>query len=104
MSATSRGRCPTSARAVSAYEPIRLQPAGARGVSRTDASRPVLETGRYEEATLDLGRRPRGAASRALRRDFRNGPEMMFPMALALPLALLPIVSLMATLRWMAVS
>ena len=29
---------------------------------------------------------------------------MMFPMALALPLALLPIVSLMATLRWMAVS
>jgi hypothetical protein len=29
---------------------------------------------------------------------------MMFPMALALPLALLPIVSLIATLRWMAVS
>ena len=29
---------------------------------------------------------------------------MMFPVALALPLALLPIVSLMATLRWMAVS
>ena len=29
---------------------------------------------------------------------------MMFPMALALPLALLPIVSLLATLRWMAVS
>jgi hypothetical protein len=29
---------------------------------------------------------------------------MMFPMALAVPLALLPIVSLMATLRWMAVS
>ena len=29
---------------------------------------------------------------------------MTFPMALALPLALLPIVSLMATLRWMAVS
>jgi len=29
---------------------------------------------------------------------------MMFPMALALPLALLPIVGLMATLRWMAVS
>ena len=28
----------------------------------------------------------------------------MFPMAIALPLALLPIVSLMATLRWMAVS
>ena len=28
----------------------------------------------------------------------------MFPMALALPLALLPIVSLVATLRWMAVS
>ena len=28
----------------------------------------------------------------------------MFPMAVALPLALLPIVSLMATLRWMAVS
>jgi hypothetical protein len=28
----------------------------------------------------------------------------MVPMALALPLALLPIVSLMATLRWMAVS
>ena len=28
----------------------------------------------------------------------------MFPMALALPLALLPIVSLLATLRWMAVS
>jgi hypothetical protein len=28
----------------------------------------------------------------------------MFPMAFALPLALLPIVSLMATLRWMAVS
>jgi hypothetical protein len=28
----------------------------------------------------------------------------MFPMALAVPLALLPIVSLMATLRWMAVS
>jgi hypothetical protein len=28
----------------------------------------------------------------------------MFPIALALPLALLPIVSLMATLRWMAVS
>jgi hypothetical protein len=29
---------------------------------------------------------------------------MMFPMALALPLALLPTVSLVATLRWMAVS
>jgi hypothetical protein len=28
----------------------------------------------------------------------------MFPIAVALPLALLPIVSLMATLRWMAVS
>jgi hypothetical protein len=28
----------------------------------------------------------------------------MFPMAFALPLALLPIVSLVATLRWMAVS
>jgi hypothetical protein len=28
----------------------------------------------------------------------------MFPMAIALPLALLPIVSLLATLRWMAVS
>jgi hypothetical protein len=28
----------------------------------------------------------------------------MFPMAIALPLALLPIVSLVATLRWMAVS
>ena len=29
---------------------------------------------------------------------------MMFPVAVALPLALLPIVSLMATLRWMALS
>jgi hypothetical protein len=28
----------------------------------------------------------------------------MFPMAVALPLALLPIVSLIATLRWMALS
>jgi hypothetical protein len=28
----------------------------------------------------------------------------MFPLAIALPLALLPIVSLAATLRWMAVS
>lgn len=28
----------------------------------------------------------------------------MFPMAVALPLALLPIVSLIATLRWMAFS
>lgn len=28
----------------------------------------------------------------------------MFPLAVALPLALLPIVSLAATLRWMAVS
>jgi hypothetical protein len=28
----------------------------------------------------------------------------MFPLAFALPLALLPIMSLMATLRWMAVS
>jgi hypothetical protein len=28
----------------------------------------------------------------------------MFPMARAVPIALLPIVSLMATLRWMAVS
>jgi hypothetical protein len=28
----------------------------------------------------------------------------MFPTAVALPLALLPIVSLLATLRWMAVS
>jgi hypothetical protein len=28
----------------------------------------------------------------------------MFPVAIALPLALLPIVSLLATLRWMAVS
>jgi len=28
----------------------------------------------------------------------------MFPLAVALPLALLPMVSLMATLRWMAVS
>jgi hypothetical protein len=29
---------------------------------------------------------------------------MMFPMAIALPLAILPIVSLAATLRWMAIS
>jgi hypothetical protein len=28
----------------------------------------------------------------------------MFPMAVALPAALLPIVSLLATLRWMALS
>jgi hypothetical protein len=28
----------------------------------------------------------------------------MFPMAIALPLALLPFVSLLVTLRWMAVS
>jgi hypothetical protein len=28
----------------------------------------------------------------------------MFPMAVALPLAVLPIVSLVATLRWMALS
>ncbi len=28
----------------------------------------------------------------------------MFPVAIALPLAILPIVSLLATLRWMAVS
>jgi len=28
----------------------------------------------------------------------------MFPMAVALPLAFLPIVSLIATLRWMALS
>jgi hypothetical protein len=28
----------------------------------------------------------------------------MFPLALAFPLALLPFVSLLATLRWMAVS
>jgi hypothetical protein len=28
----------------------------------------------------------------------------MFPMAVALPLALLPIVSLIATLRWMALA
>ncbi|MDX6408638.1 MAG: hypothetical protein QOE13_1709 [Gaiellaceae bacterium] len=28
----------------------------------------------------------------------------MFPTAIALPLALLPIVSLLATLRWMALS
>ena len=28
----------------------------------------------------------------------------MFPLAVALPLALLPVVSLLVTLRWMAVS
>jgi hypothetical protein len=85
-------------------QPIRMQAAKARGVSRRDVTCPVLKTGRYEEATLDLRHRPRGVAPRALQRDFRDGGEVMFPMALALPLALLPIVSLMATLRWMAVS
>jgi hypothetical protein len=35
---------------------------------------------------------------------FGDRGEVMFPMAFAVPLALLPIVSLMATLRWMALS
>ena len=74
------------------------------GVSRRDAARPVEEGGRYEEATVDLRTRPRGAAPRALRRHVRDRSEVMFPLAIAVPLALLPIVSLSAALRWMALS
>jgi hypothetical protein len=83
---------------------IHKQAAQRRGANRTDGARPVLETARYEEATADHRTRPRGVAPRALRRDVWDRGRLMFPMAVALPLALLPIVSLAATLRWMAVS
>ena len=75
-----------------------------KGVNRTDVGRPVLETGRYEEADADHRAGPRSVAPRALRRDVRDGGRLMFPLAVAIPLSLLPIASLAATLRWMAVS
>src|SRR2546425_11672309 len=75
-----------------------------KGVNRTDVAAPLLETGRYEEADADHRTRPRSAAPRALRRDVRDRGRLMFPLAVAIPLSLLPIASLAATLRWMAVS
>jgi hypothetical protein len=84
--------------------PIHMQAAEDEGVSRTDAARPLLQSDAHEEATADYRARPRGVAPRALRRDVRNGGRLMFPIAVALPLAFLPIVSLVATLRWMALS
>jgi hypothetical protein len=83
---------------------IHRQTAGGRGVSRTDAAWPVRESGRYEEATVDLRTCPRSVAPRALRRALRHRSQVMFPLAVAVPLALLPIVSLSAALRWMALS
>jgi hypothetical protein len=83
---------------------IYRQTADERGVSRTDAAQPVEESGGYEEATVDHGTRPSRFAPRALRRHVRDRSRLMFPLAVAIPLAFLPIVSLSAALRWMAVS
>src|SRR5205814_7643283 len=72
------------------------------GAGRSDTEPLVNEDRRYEEATAHHRNRVRGATPGALRRGVRNGGRLMFPTAVALPLALLPIVSLLVTLRWMA--
>src|SRR5262245_17757100 len=71
---------------------------------RRDFDRPVVESAGHEEATAHNRDRPRGAPARPLRRDLRHGGRLMLSLAVALPLAVLPVVSLLGALGWMATS
>jgi hypothetical protein len=55
----------------------------------------------HEEATADHRARPRRVAPRALRHRVRDWRQVI-PLAVAVPLALLPFVSLAGALRWMS--
>jgi len=81
-----------------------MQAAKGNGVSRTDLLGAVRDSNAHEEASNDHRAHPRRTRSSAVRRGLRNRGEVMIPLVAALPLALLPIVSLVSTLRWMAVS
>src|SRR5437773_631132 len=83
---------------------IHRQPARHEGVSRTDLSPQLREGDGHEEATPDHWSCSSSLGPSALRRALRDEGRLMFPVAVALPLALLPIVSLLATFRWMALS
>ena len=82
--------------------PIHMQTATPRGAGRNDFSPRMTEHRCHEEATAHHWPRRRGVAPRALRRHFRD--RLMLPLAVAFPTALLPIVVLLATLRWMALA
>src|SRR5207302_11302976 len=81
---------------------FRRQAAPRSRENRNDLARPVTENHGHEEATVHRAH-PRGAAdSGRARRDHAVGRQLMLSLAVALPLAFLPIVSLVVTLRWMA--
>ncbi len=61
-----------------------------------------LGTALVGQATAHNRDRLGGAPARALRRDLGRGERLMLSMAVALPLAVLPFVSLLGTLGWMA--
>jgi hypothetical protein len=82
--------------------PIHMQAATPGGAGRNDFSARMTEHRCHEEATAHHWTRLRGVAARALRRHFRD--RLMLPLAVAFPVALLPIMVLVATLRWMAIS
>ena len=65
-------------------------------------SRPPRRDLPHEEATPHLRSRVCRVAARPLRRDVRNRGQVMLPLMLAVPLALLPFLTLLATLRRMA--
>src|SRR5919199_4240635 len=69
--------------------------------SRNDLARLVSENRRHEEATVHLSAGHRAPAPRGARGRHRDG-RLMLSTAVALPLALLPLVSLVGTLGWMA--
>jgi hypothetical protein len=83
---------------------IHRQTAAGKGASRTDAGPPSVETGLMKKRMLIAALVLAAFAPRALPRRLWDRGRVMVPMAVALPLALLRIVSLAATLRWMALS
>jgi hypothetical protein len=92
-------------RASSAREsgrPIHMQTATPGGAGRNDFSTRMTEHRCHEEATAHHWTRVRGVAPRPLRHHFRD--RLMLPLAVAFPVAVLPIMVLVATLRWMALS
>lgn len=82
--------------------PIHMQTATPGGAGRNDFSPRITEHRCHEEATAHHWTRPRGVAPRALRRHFRD--RLMLPLAVAFPVALLPIMVLLVTLRLMVLS
>jgi hypothetical protein len=82
--------------------PIHMQAATPGGAGRNDFSTRMTEHRCHEEATAHHWTRVRGVAPRPLRHHFRD--RLMLPLAVAFPVAVLPIMVLVATLRWMALS